>query len=80
MSHPFELEITDLEAVDFETDKELSNQETTEVTGGYQVTTKALGEEGGNFDSPLYTDPPLATTHALGEEGGDPLPPLITLS
>ena len=63
MRHPFELEIADLEAVNFEMDRELTNQESTEVRGGYQVTTQALGEEGGNFDPPY-------TTHALGEEGG----------
>jgi hypothetical protein len=88
MEHPFNLQLEDLETLDFDL------MEESEVTGGVTFTTLALGEEGGHC--PLATKPPLPwcgtpiprpplcpptkppikppifTTLALGEEGGDP--------
>ena len=78
MRHPFELKITELEAIDFDTNRELTPEETKDICGGKgkkwhnikpieppKFTTLALGEEGGD----------VFTTQALGEEGGDISPP-----
>jgi hypothetical protein len=42
-----------------------------------QVTTQALGEEGG-YRPPYRPSPPIYTTKALGEEGGSRPPPRYT--
>lgn len=42
-----------------------------------QVTTQALGEEGG-YRPPYRRQPPIYTTQALGEEGGSRPPPRYT--
>jgi len=68
MHHPFELELSDLEALNLDLEEELTEEETSKVRGGILprtgVTTQALGEEGG------WTKPPIYTTMAIGEEGG----------
>ena len=76
MRHPFELEISDLEAVNFNIEEELTGEEATQVTGGLVLTTHALGEEGGSIWPPIIKPPikpPTLTTMALGEEGGSGL-------
>ncbi|MEG4797794.1 hypothetical protein QUA69_22220 [Microcoleus sp. LAD1_D1] len=76
MRHPFELEISDLEAVNFNIEEELTGEEATQVTGGLVLTTLALGEEGGRTWPPIIKrpiKPPILTTMALGEEGGSSL-------
>jgi hypothetical protein len=73
MRHPFELEISDLEAVNLNIEEELTGEEATQVAGGLVSTTRALGEEGGCFWSPIIKlpiKPPTVTTMDLGEEGG----------
>jgi hypothetical protein len=75
MRHPFELEISDLEAVNLNIEEELTDEQATKVTGGL-LTTQALGEEGGRIwpptiNPPIKQKPPFFyTTLALGEEGG----------
>ena len=80
MRHPFELKISDLEAVKLDAVRELTDEETKQISGGGSelVTTLALGEEGGHEpvttlalgEEGGYPRPPFATTRALGEEGG----------
>lgn len=71
MSHPFDLELCDLESIELDFGEELTNEEAAKVVGGRKQpkehkdkdkvsTTLAVGEEGGEF-----------TTLALGEEGGN---------
>jgi hypothetical protein len=43
-----------------------------------QVTTQAVGEEGGYRPPPSRSSPPVYTTQALGEEGGNRPPPRYT--
>ena len=85
MQHPFDLEIIDLEAIQFNPDpvtEPLTDQAAETVAGGSAtVTTQALGEEGGfaGIEFPGLPDvstlfpisPPEVTTQALGEEGGE---------
>ncbi len=60
MRHPFDLNDSELEALDLDFEEELTEEEAAQVGGGLSLyTTKALGEEGGGF------------TKALGEGGGD---------
>ncbi|MDJ0616839.1 MAG: hypothetical protein QNJ63_08850 [Calothrix sp. MO_192.B10] len=66
MKHPFSLDITELESLAWEM-TQLSNEEAEKVSGGTDVTTQAVGEEGGDTN-------PIATTQAVGEEGGDTNP------
>jgi hypothetical protein len=76
MRHPFELEISDLEAVNFNIEEELTGEEAIQVTGGLVLITQALGEEGGRIWPPIIKPPikpPIFTTMALGEEGGSSL-------
>jgi hypothetical protein len=58
MQHPFNLDFSELENIGLEIE-ELSNNIAEKVSGGADVTTLAIGEEGGGV-----------TTLALGEEGG----------
>lgn len=46
MDHPFNLQLDDLETLDFDLIEE------SDITGGIAVTTLALGEEGGCFPIP----------------------------
>jgi len=76
MRHPFEVEFSDLEAVNFNIEEEFTGEEATQVTGGLVLTTLALGEEGVRIQPPIIKPPikPLIfTTMALGEEGGSSL-------
>ncbi|MEW5857534.1 MAG: hypothetical protein AB1861_09145 [Cyanobacteriota bacterium] len=61
MRHPFDLELSELEAVEFNLLEELTDEEAANLAGGSPMTTMAVGEEGGS-------DP---TTMAVGEEGGN---------
>lgn len=78
MSHPFELNLSDLESMELDFEEELTDEEAAKVGGGSgRVTTLALGEEGGScrpkrpvVKRPITTKPPEVTTQAVGEEGG----------
>ncbi|MFB2977503.1 hypothetical protein [Microseira sp. BLCC-F43] len=73
MSHPFDLDPAELEALDLDFAEELSNEEAEQVAGGLLVTTLAIGEEGGCWPKPTPKPIPIdpcVTTKALGEEGG----------
>ena len=61
MRHPFELELSELETIDFQL-QELNDEASEKVAGGC-FTTQAVGvgEDG---------DPPKPSTRAMGEEGG----------
>lgn len=82
MRHPFDLELSELEALDLDFEEELTTEEAERVGGGLYVTTMALGEEGGSVLPPLPNPPiggkpkpkpidPIFTTLAIGEEGGE---------
>ena len=62
MNHPFNLNISDLEALDLDllTDEEATQVEGGILPGGCYASTAAYGEEGGG----------VASTKAVGEEGG----------
>lgn len=60
MRHPFELTSAELKDLELDFGEPLTDEEAAKVSGGENLTTQALGEEGGG-----------ATTQALGEEGGD---------
>lgn len=85
MKHPFDLDNWHLETVDLDFLEPLSDEKTKPIDGSHvEVTTLALGEEGGEFPDlpwkvpkddrpPFYPrpiEPPEATTMAIGEEGG----------
>jgi hypothetical protein len=62
MTHPFELELADLETANLEIDGELSEEELDKVSGGNGTfTSHYVGEEGGHG---------TYTSHYVGEEGG----------
>lgn len=60
MSHPFDLALSNLEAVEIDFEEHLTNEEATKVVGGILpggcVTTLAIGEEGG-FSLPPFELP-----------------------
>jgi hypothetical protein len=63
MSHPFEMNLSDLEALDLEFEEKLTNQEAATIGGGSDFTTLALGEEGGDgwqpIKPPRFWSPPI---------------------
>ncbi len=67
MNHPFSLNISDLEAIEFSFEEHLEDDESSQVMGGRKIaTTDALGEEGGIV---------CISAPCPGSEGGDvPLP------
>jgi hypothetical protein len=73
MRHPFDLDPSELAALDLDFAEQLTDEEAAQVGGGSFVTTLALGEEGGCWPKPqpkpTPIDPPI-TSKALGEEGG----------
>lgn len=87
MSHPFDLDPSDLEALDLDFEEQLMEEESAQVGGGLTIyTTDEVGEEGGfkpyplplpkpiPFPKPIHPiKPPEATTLAIGEEGGGPI-------
>lgn len=79
MRHPFELKITELEAVESDLIRELTDEESKQISGGAddKVTTLALGEEGGEVTTLALGEEGggVVTTQALGEEGGGEEPP-----
>lgn len=50
MKHPFDLSATELATLDLEFEEELVLSAPETVAGGLRLTTKAVGEEGGNGD------------------------------
>lgn len=72
MRHPFDLELSELESVNFSVVEELTDEEAANIAGGTTFTTQALGEEGGDVTTlALGEEGGDVTTLALGEEGGD---------
>ncbi|MFB2933953.1 hypothetical protein ACE1B6_01615 [Aerosakkonemataceae cyanobacterium BLCC-F154] len=57
MKHPFDLDPAELELIDLDFSEPLTDEQNAPI-GGAEMTTMAIGEEGG-------------TTEAFGEEGGD---------
>ena len=47
MNHPFDLDPAELEAMDLDFGEPLTDEEAAHIRGGTDVTTLALGEEGG---------------------------------
>lgn len=47
MNHPFDLDPAELEAMDLDFGEPLTDEEAAHIRGGRDVTTLALGEEGG---------------------------------
>jgi hypothetical protein len=84
MRHPFELELSDLEAVEFNVVEDLTDEEAANIGGGRKFTTQAVGEEGGGEVTTLAFGEEGGggvTTLAFGEEGGvirPPKPPIFT--
>jgi hypothetical protein len=82
MRHPFELELSDLEAVEFNVVEDLTDEEAANIGGGRRLTTQALGEEGGEVTTlAVGEEGGEVTTFAVGEEGGfnpGPKPPIAT--
>ena len=99
MSHPFDLDLKALTALDLDAVDPITDDQAASIQGGSasqtltaegpgesgesgNVTTLALGEEGGTYDFPPINfpgggpspypseDEPVFTTLALGEEGG----------
>ncbi len=77
MSHPFELELSDLEAVELSFEEQLTSEDAGKVQGGFVpiATTQALGEEGGGGYHPIPKPTPSETLTAVkwgesGEGGG----------
>jgi len=68
MRHPFDLELSELEAVHANL-QGLTEAELAAIAGGRFDTTHALGEEGGHTTQALGEEGGY-TTKALGEEGG----------
>ena len=78
MRHPFELELSDLEAVEFNVVEDLTDEEAANIGGGRRLptfyfgedgsepTTFRFGEDGGPIPRPK---PDVFITLALGEEG-----------
>jgi hypothetical protein len=88
MNHPFDLDPAELEAMDLDFGEPLTDEEAAHIRGGTDVTTLAVGEEGGCHPIECISAPcpgseagggfprppidPPMTTHAEGEEGGGP--------
>ncbi len=81
MQHPFELQIADLQSIDFDL-VDLSSTESARVVGGADgstgVTADGVGpnEVGGPFVAPMPTDPGTITADGVGpNEVGGPFTP-----
>jgi hypothetical protein len=72
MRHPFDLDPSELEALQLDVVEELTDEEAANIGGGRSFTTRALGEEGGGDVTTLALgeEGGGVTTRALGEEGG----------
>ncbi len=86
MNHPFELDLSDLKAMDLDFEEQLSDRETAQIGGGKHseivcISAPCPGSETGGKErkppwyrkpvrKPPFTKPPVATTLAIGEEGG----------
>ncbi|MDF5727378.1 MAG: hypothetical protein PUP92_04905 [Rhizonema sp. PD38] len=91
MSHPFELELSDLEAVDLSFEEQLTSEDAGKVHGGINATTNYVtaaefaeaGEEGGGGYHPIPKPIPSETLTAVkwgesGEGGGGVITYAIT--
>ncbi len=67
MNHPFELDVNELESLDFNLEEQVSDEELEKISGGINYTTLRVGEEGGKKNRRKQRK---LTTFALGEEGG----------
>lgn len=92
MSHPFDLELSDLAAIELYFAEELTDEEAATVRGGITAATPEIGEQGERIKQspwkPKYPrqpkgkgkpkdEDPIFTTLALGEEGGSPHLPYV---
>ncbi|MDZ8054845.1 MAG: hypothetical protein RMX68_008905 [Aulosira sp. ZfuVER01] len=78
LNHPFALDISDLEDLNLDVGKQLTDEEAAEIGGGKapEVTTLALGEEGGH-DHPgeiVCISAPCPGSESGGEPSPKPLP------
>ena len=79
MKHPFDLDSSDLEALDLDFKEQLTEEETARVGGGnnpYPLPSHLPSPSPLPFPKPSPSPyPPQATTLAVGEEGGgeDPI-------
>jgi hypothetical protein len=74
MRHPFDLELSELETIEFNLLEELTDEEAATIAGGYHIPPTAGSEpSGGNVSSSLQLseDGVYFTTLMLGEEGGN---------
>lgn len=78
MRHPFDLNDSELEALDLDFEEELTEEEAAQVGGGLSLTTLALGEEGGGFPKPIPCDPPLPFPKPIPLPEPEPHPPIAT--
>ena len=81
MRHPFDLNDSELEALDLDFEEELTEEEAAQVGGGLSLyTTKALGEEGGDFPKPIPFDPPhpFPFPKPIPQPQPEPHPPIAT--
>jgi len=70
MCHPFDLNPSELDAIELDFVETLADQEAAQVSGGFSVTTQALGEEGGD----CWTSIPFKSPHKrLFEQPGKPI-------
>src|SRR6476469_8362158 len=69
MNHPFDLDPAELEAMDLDFGEPLTDEEAAHIRGGTDVTTLALGEEGGCHQIQCISAP------CPGSEGGGKFPP-----
>ena len=68
MNHPFDLDPAELEAMDLDFGEPLTDEEAAHIRGGTDVTTLALGEEGGCKPIQCISAP------CPGSEGGGGFP------
>lgn len=76
MSHPFELDVSELEFIELDFEEELTDEEAATVEGAISAANPRLGEHGGciilpPIKHPHPIKPPTVTTQAIGEEGGE---------
>lgn len=76
MSHPFDLDVSELESIELDFEEELTDEEAAKVGGGISAANPRIGEQGGCIilpptKRPRPINPPIVTTQAVGEEGGE---------
>ena len=65
MTHPFDLDPAQLEAMDLDFGEPLTDEEAAHIRGGIDVTTQSIGEEGGGGPIQCISAP------CPGSEGGE---------